>query len=106
MVRRVLGIALCLVSPIVLAQSAPQPPQGTNNPYPAPIEATEGVIAVGFTEFVTIPDVTVNNNSVAPRLMMLIDEPGTKRLFVSTMTGTLYSVSYDGKTVTPYLDLN
>ena len=30
----------------------------------------------------------------------------TKRLFVNTMRGPLYSVSYDGKTVTPYLDVN
>jgi hypothetical protein len=105
MARRVLGIVFCLVSPIVLAQSAP-PPQAANNPYPAPIEATEGVIAVGFTEFATLPDVTVGTNSVAPRMMMLADEIGTKRLFVSTMTGMLYSISYDGKTVTPYLDLN
>jgi hypothetical protein len=32
--------------------------------------------------------------------------PGHKRLFVNTMTGVLYAVSYDGKTVTPYLDIN
>jgi len=41
-----------------------------------------------------------------PRMMRLLDEPGTHRLFVNTMNGPLYSVSYDGKTVTEYLDVN
>jgi hypothetical protein len=36
----------------------------------------------------------------------MVNEPGTRRLFVSVMTGPLYTVSYDGKSVTPYLDLN
>ena len=39
-------------------------------------------------------------------MMLLVDEPGTRRLFVNDMRGPLYSVSYDGKTVTPYLDIN
>lgn len=39
-------------------------------------------------------------------MMVLVDEPGTRRLFVNGMRGQLFSVSYDGKTVTPYLDLN
>jgi hypothetical protein len=39
-------------------------------------------------------------------MMLLIDEPGTRRLFVNDMRGPLYSVSYNGVTVTQYLDLN
>ena len=39
-------------------------------------------------------------------MMLLVDEPGTRRLFVNDMRGPLYSVSYDGKTVTLYLDIN
>jgi hypothetical protein len=39
-------------------------------------------------------------------MMLPPDEPGTHRLFVNTMRGPLYSVSYDGKTVTGYLDVN
>ena len=39
-------------------------------------------------------------------MMNLVDEPGTKRLFVNDMRGPLYSVSYDGKAVTLYLDIN
>jgi hypothetical protein len=39
-------------------------------------------------------------------MMLLVDEPGSKRLFVNDMNGPLYSISYDGKTVTPYVDVN
>ena len=39
-------------------------------------------------------------------MMHLVDEPGTRRVFVSLMTGALYTVSYDGKIVTQYLDVN
>jgi hypothetical protein len=39
-------------------------------------------------------------------MMLLGDEPGTRRLFVNDMRGQLYAVSYDGKTVTRYLDVN
>ena len=70
--------------------------QLTVDPFPTPIETTQGVVAVKFVEFATIPDV----KGEAPRLMHFVDEPGTKRLFVSVMTGALYSLSYDGKVVT------
>lgn len=76
--------------------------QSTSDPFPAPIQATEGVIAVRFVEFATIP----NAGPEAPRMMLLVDEPGTRRLFVNTMKGPIYAISYDGKTVTPYLDVN
>ena len=38
--------------------------------------------------------------------MLLLDEPGTHRLFVHLMSGPIYAVSYDGKTVGEYLDMN
>ena len=60
------------------------------------------IIKVNFAEFASIPDL----NGQAARMMLLIDEPGTRRIFVNDMQGPLYSVSYDGKTVTPYLDIN
>ena len=37
--------------------------------------------------------------------MLLVDEPGTCRLFVNDLRGPLYSASYDGRTVRSYLDL-
>jgi hypothetical protein len=75
--------------------------QTTTDPFPQPIAATEGVITVRFAEFAAIPDF----NGQPARTMLLLNEPGTRRLFASDMNGVLYSVSYDGKTVTPYVDL-
>jgi hypothetical protein len=86
-------------------QRGPAPPPGpgrSNNPFPAPIAATEGVITVKFVEFASVPDVGTN----AARMNLLLDEPGTRRMFVNTMQGLVYGVSYDGKSVTPYLDHN
>ena len=77
--------------------------QGITDPFPTPINTAEGVIAVNFAEFATIPDVP---GGEAPRMNTLVDEPGTRRLFVHTMRGPIYSVSYDGKTVSEYLDIN
>ena len=77
--------------------------QMSNDPFPAPIETNQGVVAVNFVEFATIPDAS---NGQAPRMMHFVDEPGTKRIFVNTMLGPVYSVSYDGKTVKEYLDVN
>jgi hypothetical protein len=76
--------------------------QAPTDPFPNPIAATEGVIRVRFVEFATIPDI----EGEAPRMMNLVDEPGTKRMFVNTMRGPLYTVSYDGKAVRPYVDIN
>ena len=45
-------------------------------PFPAPIEATAGVVSVNFVEFAVIPDAA---GGEAPRMMHLVDEPGTKR---------------------------
>ena len=92
--------------PAAAAQQQPQQQQQqpglTVDPFPAPIETKEGVIAVNYVDFATIPDVA----GAAPRMMHFVDEPGTKRIFVSLMTGGLYSISYDGKAVTQYLDIN
>jgi glucose/arabinose dehydrogenase len=91
----------CLLASAWLVAS-PAVAQTSNDPFPTPIHADEGVIAVNFVEFAVIPDA----GAEAPRMMLLLDEPGTRRLFVNTMRGALYSVSYDGKTVAPYLDVN
>ncbi len=76
-------------------------PGSTTNPFPQPIATTEGVIAVTLREFATLPDI----DGVAARMMTLVEEPTTRRLFVSDMRGVLYVVSPDGGTVTPYLSL-
>ncbi len=75
--------------------------QTSNDPFAAPIAATDGVITVGAVEFAALPDF----RGEPARMMRLVDEPVTGRLFVSDMWGVVYTVSYDGGTVTQYLDL-
>jgi len=77
--------------------------QVPNDPFPAPIAAPEGVIKVNFVEFATLPDL---GSPQPARMMLLVDEPGTRRMFVNDMRGPLYTVSRDGKAVAPYLDIN
>ena len=72
------------------------------DPFPQPINATEGVIRVNIADLATLPQI----GGEAARMMLLVNEPGTRRLFVNDMRGPLYTVSYDGKTVTPYVDIN
>jgi hypothetical protein len=60
------------------------------------------VITVGVREFASVPDV----DGVAARMMNLVNEAGTRRLFVNDMRGPLYTVSYDGKAVVLYLNIN
>jgi hypothetical protein len=87
-----------VMAPLAIAQTPPQP---TDDPFPLPIAVAEGVVRVNFREFASLPDV----DGEAARMMLLVDEPGTRRLVVSDMNGLLYTVSYDGQRVTPYLDL-
>ena len=75
--------------------------QATRNPLP-PIDSVNGAIVVSVADFAAVPDM----NGSAARMMLLLDEPGTRRLFVNDMRGPLYSVSYDGKTVVRYIDTN
>lgn len=75
--------------------------QTSNDPFPSPIPAADGVISVDVVEFASLPDV----DGEPARMMLLVDEPGTGRLFVSDMRGLLYGVDYDGQTVRRYLDL-
>jgi hypothetical protein len=88
-------VALAIMVTAALAQR-------TDDPFAQPIEAVEGIINVDFVEFASIPDVA---GEVA-RPMILINESGTGRLFVNDMQGQIFSISYDGATVTEYVDTN
>jgi len=93
---------------VAAGQSTPQSVAGVQklvDPFPTPIEANGTGVSVDFVEFATIPKAGASGTEW-PRMMLLVDEPGTKRMFVNTMQGMLYSVSYDGKTVSPYVDIN
>src|SRR5262245_4340182 len=72
------------------------------DPFPQPINIKDDVVRVTLAEFAAVPDA----GSEPARMMLLVNEPGTRRLFVNDMRGPLYSVSYDGKTVVKYLDIN
>ena len=89
-----------LVAALLMASRAVA--QTPTDPFPAPIPPVDGVIKVRFVEFAQIPDI----NGQAARMMLLVDEPGTRRMFVNDMRGPLYSVSHDGKSVGLYLDID
>ena len=94
---------LVLVVTLLLLPSSPgaDASQTFRNPFPKHIAATAGSVTVGVAEFATLPIV----DGYPARMMKMVDEPGAGRLFVNDMGGVLYGVSYDGGTVTPYLDL-
>jgi hypothetical protein len=66
--------------------------QTTTDPYP-PLLADEGIIRVAVREFASLPDM----DGVAARMMQLVQEPGTRNVFVNDMRGPLYRVSADGR---------
>jgi hypothetical protein len=74
----------------------------TADPFATPIETSDGVIRVEFREFTVVPDIA----GEPARMMILLDEPATRRLFTNDMRGPLYSISYDGRTVAEYLDID
>ena len=87
------------------------PPNLSIDPLPDPIQQTQGVIKAAITDFAHLPDSgdpeSGDESDRGPALMMLlVDEPGTCRLFVNDLRGPLLSVSYDGRTVKLYVDLS
>ena len=90
--------ALLFVALLMVVTRAPA--QQTGDPFPS-IDTTRG-ITVRVADFARLPDAT----GQPARMMLLVDEPGTRRLFVNDMRGPIYSVSYDGRAVTPYVDVD
>jgi len=75
--------------------------QVTTDPYP-PLNASDGVIRVDVREFATLPDI----EGVPARMMLLVQEPGARSLFVNDMRGPLYRVSADGRSVAEYVNID
>ena len=94
--------AKLLMTAVALVAASPLFAQTSNDPFSDPIASTEGVIRVNFVEFASIPDI----DGTAARMMRLVDEPGTGCIFVNDMRGPIYSVSYDGRTVAEYVDID
>lgn len=74
--------------------------QTTDDPLP-PIDSSDPVV-VGVTEFASLPPVEGN----PPRMMRLVNEPGTGRMFVNGMRGPIWSVSQDGREVSVYVNID
>src|SRR6185436_19052076 len=64
----------------------PSGPGRSNNPFPAEIPAKQGVITLKLSEFASLPGAASPAGPQAARMNLLIDEPGTQRLFVNVMT--------------------
>ena len=71
------------------------------NPYVTGIRPDDAV-RVDYREFATLPDI----DGVAARMMLLVQEPGTRNVFVNDMRGPLYRVSPDGSNVTLYVNID
>lgn len=99
MIRTVAAaVPLTIAGLLVVAAASAQ----TRNPFPDPIEAEQGVIVVDYVEFASLPNV----DGEPARMMTLVHEPGTGRIFVSDMRGPIYAVSPDGTSVTEYLNVD
>ena len=95
----VFRVAIAISMAILMA--TPSYSQITNNPFSAPIEATEDIISIGFKEFAKLPDV----DGEAALAMDMEIEPGGNRYFVNDLQGYLYTINKDGD-VTRFLDMS
>ena len=94
-------LVLVVLVPGLSLPAAPALAQETSDPFPEPIASEEGAIVVDVVEFASIPDV----DGEPARMMTLVHEPGTDRLFLSDQRGPIYVVGGDGE-VTEYLDVD
>lgn len=92
---------VALAVAVALLFGSPLLAQSTQTPLPSSIQG-DGATVVGVVEFASLPD--VDGGTV--RMMRLVDEPGTGRLFVNGMRGPIFSVSYDGETVIEYVNID
>ena len=97
---RAAGRSAVVLTAVMAAGCGSTPADPVADPFPAPLPPAAGV-TVSIAEFASLPDL----DGQPAQMMHLVDEPGTQRLFVNDMRGPLYSISYDGRTVLPYLDL-
>jgi len=96
------GATIRAAAALLLAASPALAQQTTDNPFATPLEAVRDLVVVRAVEFAALPDY----EGQPARPMLLVDEPGTGRLFVNDMWGPIYAVSYDGRSVVRYIDIN
>nr|MDP2497913.1 PQQ-dependent sugar dehydrogenase [Candidatus Palauibacterales bacterium] len=97
---RLTAAALLVLASGLIACSSPA--QQTGDLFPNDIEAEQGVITVNVVEFASIPDV----DGEPARMMTMVHEEDTGRLFISDQRGPIYIVSEDGESVTEYIDVD
>lgn len=98
-----IGWRSCLALAVAPALAPlPAAAQTPGNPLPRPIDTQRGLVVVEVADFASLPD----HADGPARMMLLVDEPRSGRLFVNDMWGPLYTVGYDGRGVTEYLDLS
>lgn len=93
---------LLIFSSLLMVVMSACGPSTTNEPFPENLVANEDIIHVNINEFAEIPD----HNGEPARMMLLVDEPATSRIFVNDMFGPIYSISYDGSEVHTYIDID
>lgn len=93
-------VVAAIIAAILVAHAACA--QTVDDPFPAPLSANGGVIRVDYADFATIPDV----GGEPARMMQLVDEPTSRRMFLNDQRGPIYTVSYDGREVALYLDIS
>lgn len=76
--------------------------QSTADPFPTPIRAGEAIVRVNYRDFASLPDI----DGAPARPMRMVQEPGSRNLFVNDMRGPLYRVAPDGGAVTLYVDID
>ncbi len=92
----VLTMAVGVSPGSVLAQET------TNDPFTTDLEVEDGLVVVDVEEFASVPD----SDGEPARMMLMVDEPATERMFVNDMRGPIHTVSYDGQAVALYVDIN
>lgn len=73
----------------------------TTNPFPEPVNTDDPVI-VNVVEFASVPDF----EGAAARMMLLVEEPASGRLFVNDMRGPIYTLPAAGGAATLYVDID
>lgn len=94
--------ALAVAVPAVGSiQAPPMERHAHRNLFEEGITAAADPLLVHVAEWAVLPEA----HGMPAYAQCLVDVPGADRLFVATTHGMLYAVSYDGATVSPYLNI-
>ena len=92
---------VALPAAIMLLSVACNADAQTTSPFPQPVD-TDDPLIVDVRDFARVPDV----DGEPARMMLLVEEPVSGRLFVNDMRGPLYTLPTDGGAATVYIDID